>query len=496
MKYNIRLRIALAFLAVLMLLGTVACGNTNNNTAQTTPAASVTEEADERKANDPHVAAQDWGGDNFTILYNGYTLEPNLDFIAEEANGAPLNDAVYKRNMAIQEKHSLVINPVYAKDADFANTLQKDQKSGECDISLVETCLNYTMQLAIDGFFTELGYLPGINFDKPYWYKNLLEGSSIGGKNYFFYSDSCIHAFGATPCTIFNKTIHENLGYADLYQMVKDKNWTYEEMSKMVKTTYAQSGENTTGKMDIKKDTIGLVANTFCIDCFFSGSGFQMITKDEDDMPVLNVLNDTYYSIMESITALCAEENNMYLCDRYGSGEQVRDIDPKEAMEQNRALFWIGNFKCVERLRAMPTDFGVLPIPMANKEQKDYKVHMQVSVGASMAVPQYCPDPEAVSDILEDIAYQSYLYVMPAYMDVLIMGQVARDLPSLESIKIILGSYYCDLGYMLNRKGIDLIDQMHTMVKDNKAPNGVLKSVETVYNNNLTRIKASIAELD
>ena len=495
MKKSILMRGLLIVLAVLMLLGTVACGETKNNT-ETTTASSTPVNTEEQNV-DPKVPAQDWDGENFTILYNGYTLEPNLDFIAEEENGGTLNDAVYKRNLAIQEKHHLVINPVYARDSNFQSELTKEQKSGDATISLVETCLNYTMQLAIDGFYAEKNTLTAIDFEKPYWYKNLLDGSSIGGKNYFFYSDSCIHAFGATPCTIFNKTIQANLNLPNLYTMVRDGDWTYEEMSKMVKGAYAQSGENTSGKMDITKDTIGLVANTFCIECFLSGSGYQMVGKDENDLPTVdNMFNESFYNIIDAIASLCAEENNMYLCDRYGSGEQIRDIDPKEAMEQNRALFWIGNFKCVERLRAMPTDFGVLPMPKATKDQAEYRTHMQVDVGAAMAVPQYVEDPEAVSAILEDIAYQSYLKVMPAYIDVLLQGQVVRDNDSQFCVQTILNSYYSDLGYMLNRKGIDIVTTLHSIFTENKSVVTELKKKENLYHSKIETICTQIDNLE
>jgi len=487
-------RILSASLLVLMVLSTfIACGDTGK-TETTTAAATETTLKDSRYANDPKLPAIDTDGYDFTVLYNGYPLEPNLDFVCEEANGSALNDAVYNRNMFIQDKYNLVITTVYKKDPQIQEAMRIDEKSGDPQYDLVESCLNYTMPIAIAGYYSELNELTNINIEKPYWYKNLLSGSSIGGKNYFFYSDSCVHAFGATPVTIFNKEVHKDMKLDDLYTLVRNRQWTYEEMSKMVKITTADtSGDN---KITIKEDRIGLVANTFCIDCFLSGSGYQMVTKDENDMPVMNVFNETFYNIIDSIESLVSEANGAYLCDRYGSGEQVRDIDPKEAMEQNMALFWIGNFKCVERLRAMPTDFGVIPIPMATADQGDYKVHMQVSVGASMAVPYYVEDKELVSSILEDIAYQSYLTVMPTYMDVLITGQVIRDNDSLESIQIIKNSYYSDPGYMYNSYGIDIISQLHTIIQNNKQVSVDLAKKQKAYNGYISRIVKAINAME
>ena len=92
---------------------------------------------------------------------------------------------------------------------------------------------------------------------------------------------------------------------------------------------------------------------------------------------------------------------------------------------------------------------------------------IQANIGASMSVPRSTSNFEEVSLILEDIAYQSSLDVMPAYMEVLIQGRSIRDVESLRCIQIIRNSYYCDMGFMLGNYGIGILGNCRAIVKDN-----------------------------
>ncbi|MBP5271057.1 MAG: hypothetical protein ILO42_08890 [Clostridia bacterium] len=413
---------------------------------------------------DPHVAALDWKGGDFIVLYNGNDVEPNLDFIGEEINGSTLNDAVYTRNVSVQEKHKLVIKPVFKSDANIEDAVTKSIKGGELVAHLVEANQTYSTTMAIKGNLYTLDELTGINMSKPYWSDSFLAGSSLRGKNYFAYSDANVHAFGATPCTIFNKKVHNDFNLESIYALVDDLQWTFAKMSEMVK---AVTGDLDGDQVITKDDRLGMIANTFCIDCFISGSGYPMIVKDDNDLPKLNILDEKFFTIIESIQSLCSAENGMFLVDRTSTATEAREYWTEQAITSDRALFWIGNFKCVERLRSSPSDFGVVPIPMANADQGEYKIHMQANIGASMSVPRSTSNFEEVSLILEDIAYQSSLDVMPAYMEVLIQGRSIRDVESLRCIQIIRNSYYCDMGFMLGNYGIGILGNCRAIVKDN-----------------------------
>jgi hypothetical protein len=492
-------RIVSALLAGLLLSTTMlACGNTKGDEQTTTTApatdsneitTSATAETtiDPMIANDPKLTADDWGGEEFVILYNGSQVEPNKDFTAETLNGNVLNDAIYNRNMAIQDKYNLKINASYYSDGNISTMVGNSNKAGDNAYHLVEANGAYSMSMALNGQLYNLEALEYVNLDKPYWNSMILEGSSIEGKNYFAYSDANIHAYGATPCVLFNKEMLATFQLGDIYQIVTDGKWTFDVMSTMIQTV---TGDINGDGVITKDDRLGYIANNFCVDCFISGTGYRMITKDADDLPVLNVETEKFYNIIDGIKKLCAEENGVFLIDRTSTATEAREYWTEEAFVADRALFVGGNLKWAERLRAMENDFGIVPLPKYDENQENYAVHFQANVGASMAVPSGNTDVVKISKVLEDIAYDSYLHVMPAYTEIVLEGQSVRDEESIVSLNIIRNSYYSDLGFMLGNYNIAILTQMRQVVTNNQDCASILKQVMRVYTNALKKVQS------
>ena len=156
-------RIVSALLAGLLLSTTLlACGKSQGE-AQTTTAAPTTDSVenttsaatettvDPMIANDPKLTADDWGNEEFGILYNGSQVEPNKDFTADTLNGNVLNDAIYNRNMAIQDKYNLKINAAYCSDGTISTMVSNSNKAGDNAYHLVEVNGAYSMSMALNG---------------------------------------------------------------------------------------------------------------------------------------------------------------------------------------------------------------------------------------------------------------------------------------------------------------------------------------------------------
>ena len=488
-------RIVSALLAGLMLSTTLlACGKSNEEgqttttvSTDSTTSAVVETTVDPMIANDPKLTADNWGGGEFVILYNGSEVEPNKDFSAEALNGNVLNDAIYNRNMAIQDKYNFTINASHYSDSNISTMVNNSNKAGDNAYHLVEVNGAYSMSMALNGQLYNLEALEYVNLDKPYWNSMILEGSSIEGKNYFAYSDANIHAYGATPCVLFNKEMLASFQLGDIYKIVTDGKWTFDTMSTMIQTV---TGDLNGDGVITKDDRLGYIANNFCVDCFISGTGYRMIPKNADDLPVLNVEDEKFYNIIDGIKKLCSEENGTFLIDRTSTATEAREYWTEEAFVADRALFVGGNLKWAERLRAMENDFGIVPLPKYDENQENYAVHFQANVGASMSVPSGNTDVVKISKVLEDIAYESYLHVMPAYTEIVLEGQSVRDEESIVSLNIIRNSYYSDLGFMLGNYNIAILTQMRQVVTNNLDCASMLQKVMRVYNSALKKVQS------
>ena len=478
-------------LSCLLLLA--SCQNTPDNSSTTptdtsaprdTTAADTTADSDPTAMYDPNLPAVDAGGDDFCFLYGDNDFEPNLDICAEEENGEPLNDAIYARNLAMEEKYNVKISWNRFHYDQAAAELSKTVKAGEDRYDVNINNGAYTLSLATQKQLQQLNDFPYIDFSKPYWNSNMLSGSSINNKNYFAYSDMNIHALGATPCVLFNKTVAEQFDITDLYKNVTDGTWTYAKMSQYIKMVTGDIDGD--GKIT-EKDRLGFVGNTFVIDCFLSGTGYQTITKDADDMPVLNIQSEPYYNIVAAIMDVCSADNGSYICDRYSGVD--REYAPMEALEENRALFWIANLKGVERMRGMESPFGILPIPKLNEEQSSYKIHYQANIGGAMSIPTTAANAELIGMVLEDMAYESMRTVKPAYVDVLLQGKFLRDEESLVTLNIMFDSYYSDIGFMTGSSGITILSELRDIIANNRTDyvSRIEKKMKS-YTKSLTKI--------
>jgi hypothetical protein len=120
----------------------------------------------------------------------------------------------------------------------------------------------------------------------------------------------------------------------------------------------------------------------------------------------------------------------------------------------------------------------------------DEALQSVTNVGASMSVPSGNTDVVKISKVLEDIAYESYLHVMPAYTEIVLEGQSVRDEESIVSLNIIRNSYYSDLGFMLGNYNIAILTQMRQVVTNNLDCASMLQKVMRVYNSALKKVQS------
>ena len=507
MKQN---KIPALFLSLVLLLS--ACAQTpadsgenasDNSAAAVIPSAAESPAEEETEAApeedrtqfDPKLESVDFGGADFTALYtSGSEVEPNKDFTAEELNGEIVNDAKYNRGVALSEKYNVSFHYQNGGgDGTVASSVTNSVSAGDNAYQTVDLNAQYCVQLGSKGALLQIRDMPVIDMEAPYWNSLMLEGSSISGKNFFVFSDINIHAYGATPCMIFNKVVHENFGLPDLYEIVLNGGWTFDRACEMISAV--------TGDLDgdgaiTKDDRLGLIANNFCVDCFISGTGYPLITKDEADLPVINVYTEEMADIMNGIKRVCSEQTGTFLIDRTSTATEAREYWTERAITEDRALFWVGNIKCVERMRTSESDFGVVPMPKASDAQANYAIHVQANVGSMLCFPlTVSANGDMVGRIMEDMAYLSFRDVMPAYMDVCINGKVIRDEESLACLELIRSSYYCDLGFMCQQMGINILNTMRDYVTNNKEDYmSSLKGQQKVWNKSVEKIAKNFVD--
>ena len=166
-----------AFLLLAAMLTSVAsCGDTSASGNETTTgggdSAETTPAETGRDAASDDLPAKNFGGAKFTILdRTDYVYE----FEAEEETGDLLNDAVHKRNLAVEDRFGidLVSYPLNCAWGDqataFNNTLLSSVMAGDGAYDIVNGVMVCVMPTITDGLYMNIYDVPNINIENDWW---------------------------------------------------------------------------------------------------------------------------------------------------------------------------------------------------------------------------------------------------------------------------------------------------------------------------------------
>jgi len=400
----------------------------------------------------PDLEAKDFGGYEFTFLARtidnpDWVEWDHRDLTAEEENGDVLNDAVYQRNSKISEKYNVTFKEIVVENPQVTSLTQKAVKAGDDIYDVVCPHIVELVGLAQGGNLTDFYKVPNLDLAKPWWDQGTIRDLSIIRKLFVLQGDLLVIDNDAMEAMIFNKAILRDQALDDPYAIVKNGEWTFDKLIEMSKGVARDL--NGDGKMYIKDDLFGCIVQADTNVSFLVSGGEKICAKDADDYPVITFGSERCYKILDKISEIMLDEDNVVHLHRYEGKFGIYDEQVK-MMEENRALFsWI-RMRIVERLRGMDTDFGILPLPKLDKVQEKYITHMNPHTGAGISIPVCAGDLERTGMILEDLCAESRYTLQPAYYEVNLKGKYARDDESSDMLDIILSNTAHDIGYVYN----------------------------------------------
>ena len=470
-------RILCALLAALLLS---SCGTSTADTAaagtetsggSAEPAEEAAEETEPEEAQipAPEIEAVDCGGDDYVVLARqidgGYVYQ--FAEMTGDLEGDAVDQAIWERNLAIEEKYNLKLVPEYGSAWDINTVVQQEVSSGGGNYDLLMPMVQYGTVMALNGLLTNMNTLPYIDLSKPWWFGSLAEDTSISGRNYWYAGNINVSMLDGVAALFFNKNMVTDMNLDSPYQLAKDGKWTYDAMETMCEAVTSDTNGDGTIGFD---DRMGLTVNAFAWGPLFYGTGSSFISKDADDLPLIDFSNERTVSILQKLCSILNNGNAVILVNQHpeletagGWGQASIDM-----FTQDRALFWIEVMYGMAQLRDMESDFGVLPIPKY-EESDNYATYIHVGHSSAMAIPVTNTELDLAGRILEDMAYESYRILRPAYYDVTLQKKTARDEDSGEMLDILYRSFRMDLAWALSQSGIAMDSIMRTVMIENQS---------------------------
>lgn len=395
---------------------------------ETTPVSSGVKEDVEYEYTLDDVPELDFGKKKFGI----FGVNGSMGYLmAEEETGDLVNDAVFQRNLAIEERYNLELDMFEAESGAGVGQIRTFVMSGDTTYQLYQSTQHNGMPaMILNDYFVDWNDLDALHLENPYWNSKGVKNLGFNDKIYVMGGDLNLITYNYTNAIFFNQKLFDDLGIDYPYQDVKDMTWTIDKMIEIVKQGY--SDLNGDSEWDIANDRLGYSGwgyeNLYAI---YVGMGGQTITQDENGMPAFSIATERNVKLIDKLIELYDGKNSYCNFTEYS-------ID-KNAFGDGRLLMDDGFITMLSWNRDSEFNIGILPYPMLDEEQGEY-----FSRAANIAHLSYIPTTNTILQdtgiILEAMSIESYNKVRPTYYDITLSLKEAPDEDSVEMVDTILAS--------------------------------------------------------
>ena len=365
------------------------------------------------------------------------------EFVADGETGDVINDAVYRRNTAVEGRLNVKLNvitgPGWAKWDAMATQIRKSIMAGDHSYDLIAGWSARVPALALDDLFMDLYQMPYLEPAQPWWNQSMLTEMMLGGKLPFLCGDMTMSMISNCSVVYFNKSVQKDYSAPDLYQAVADGKWTLDYMYALTKDI--SKDLNGDGVMDAK-DLYGIVLEPLnTADGFMQSSHIQMITDNAAGIPQLNIEQEKLSNLIGKVYGLYYENPGAYVMP-----DQSKFSD---LFKNNQILLMPGRLSDAVVLRDMESDYGIIPYPKYDETQTDYYSRIWDALSL-MCVPMNCDKTEAVGAFMEAMGSESYKTVTPAYFDIALKAKYTRDDISSQMLDIVRSGAYLNFASIYN----------------------------------------------
>lgn len=367
-------------------------------------------------------------------FYGTAGTEENEVFYAEPSDN-PLPNAIYKRNMKVYDSLGVEIVPVWAGDTgDISNIVRTNDAAGDKEYyDVILTRLDHSISNASNGYLLNFSDIATIDLEHEWWDKYIIDTFTIYDDHLYVLSgDLNYYDDYAVQIMYFNKDLAASSGAGDLYQLVRDGNWTVDKMVEMAAN--ASYDENANGEYEPGADIIGIGDNYDAVVHYAYCYGLKLSENDEDGVPTVVWANDQNTSYIDEIYTIFTDDG-------------IASTSASSAYFSNgKFLFYGEMLGSITTFREMEDDFGILPMPKGNSSMKRYNAYVSNGWTTVYSIPSVFTPAEAFDTgiILECLSAASKDDVTPALYDQLLQSKYIRDEESKEMLSYILDSKVYD----------------------------------------------------
>ena len=438
--------------AALPLAGCSQAGQEEQVETAPSPSVAETEAVVPVETENPAPPVTEYDGYEFRIGCCSYKSFIDPDELTEDR----LGDAIFERNTQVEDLYKIVIDAyMIGEYQDVINTVKKGVQAGDDFADLVYTPIIPLLQSAYPApeLYINMRSLEKLDLNDGWWDPALTDEVTI--------RDFCPIVTGNAIitdelglCTVmFNSTLFKTIYPGEsLYDLAVEGSWTFDRMQRYAEGALLDldgDGSYT------KEDQFGIYYNGADGSNFTFAFGYNSLLPTDTGVPEINygeALYDYYVKVVSGLKGSAAAFLQESLPNSYTEAFQN--------FKGNKTLFLTTNLtNTYYHFREMESDYGVMPYPKFDENQKDY--HTAVTGwAAALAIPGTATDPERTGDILTAMAYYGD-DLQKIMNDDILSAKIAREEAFAAAIEIMMDSKYYSVDWMLGLTGIPgVLNQM------------------------------------
>ena len=458
MKKNTKV-LALILAAMMTLSSFASCSDKGTNggndsettggdaaaTETTSSGEETTVETEEERIKPDIPATADYGGDDINFLFWQLsawmgTVRQCRDIYSEGITGEAINDAVYNRNIKIEDAYKVKI-ALEMMDLDKISTaISQEVNGGTNTYDVMYPRLYDAPSLYQKAYFHNIKKIPNIDLEKPWWDSNSVEAITCSGYLPAVATSINVNDKDATAAVAFNKTIASNAQLEDIYSLVREGKWTYDKLSTLAEAAYQDL--NGDGQMMPDDDLYGLLGGNDVMAAFFYGSGSSLVTHDETGAFALTFGTERDINAATKVVEMMNQKWFM----NHHTIANTDDTYYRQLFESGHGLFFWMRLDDVTNMRAGEADFGIIPTPKYEESQDAYYSMVSQHTTGLLSVPITLTGDKLseVGMVLEALAAESHYTLIPEYIETSLKTKNSRDAESADMLDIIINNRVFD----------------------------------------------------
>ena len=234
----------------------------------------------------------------------------------------------------------------------------------------------------------------------------------------------------------------------DLYQIVRDGEWTIDAMYDIIAPVWEDvNSDGIKSDGDVFGYTIGTDGSH--MDAWIAALGIN-ITEQVNGIPELSFYSERTVSAFEKV-------QDLYL-NNTGS---LQGAIKESSFVNGNSLFAFGWLKTGSNFRDVTFGYGVIPLPKLDTDQESYRT-ICVNTASLVVILSSLPAErrEMIGATLELMAAESYKQVTPAYYDVVLKSKYSNAPDDAEMYELILSSFTFSFGYCYSTESLGRVGNL------------------------------------